>query len=368
MKKTLTICIVQILLCVACFAQTPNEKTDRYLATQMRDRQIPGLQLTVMKGDRVIFFTSKGLADVAFHIPVSDSTIFSVNSAAKIFAGVGLLQLAEADKVHLDDPVGRHLNNLPPSWQGITLRQLMGHVSGLPDVEDDRTDGLVGGHGEDSAWRLVQRLPLLAKPGETFNYNATNYLLIQKILEKYSLMPYEAWVRQEQFLVADIRQTFFANSDEVVDNKAPSYSYYFHDPVRGEYVKGDQLRQLHEDFPRMMRTDAGAFSTAQELATWIKALKSGRLLKQPESLRTLWTPVQLNNGKTEGFGGTSTGYALGWSVMERKVHPAVAAVGGGRAAIVVYPEDDLTVILLTNLSGCAPGEIADVIAGYYFDR
>jgi hypothetical protein len=46
----------------------------------------------------------------------------------------------------------------------------------------------------------------------------------------------------------------------------------------------------------------------------------------------------------------------------------VASIGGGRAAIVVYPEDDITVILLTNLTGCAPEEMADVIAGYYFDR
>lgn len=367
MKRKLVACSAHVLLCMVCFAQTPNEKTNRYLTTQMRERQIPGLQLTVMKGDRMIFSTSKGVADMAFHVPVNDSTIFSINSAAKIFAGVGLLQLVEAGKVRLDDPVGRYLDSLPKSWQGITLRQLMGHVSGLPDVEDDRTDGLVGGSGEDSAWKLVQLLPLLAKPGATFNYNATNYLLIQKILEKYNGMPYEAWVRQQQFAVAGMQQTFFGNSEDVVNNKAPSYSLYFHDPLKGEYVKGDRLRELHEDFPRMMRTDAGAFSTVGELACWVKALKDGRLLKKPESLLSLWAPARLNNGKTEGFGGTSTGYALGWSVMDRKEHPAVAAVGGGRAAIVVYPEDDITVILLTNLSGCAPGEIADVIAGYYFN-
>jgi len=366
MKGRFIVCIAQVLLCMACFAQTPDERTDRYLAAQMKQRQIPGLQLMVMKGDRVVFSTSKGFADVAFHVPVSDSTIFSLNSTAKIFAGVGLLQLVEAGKVRLDDPVGRHLDSLPQSWQGITLRQLMGHVSGLPDIEDDRTDELVGGCGEDSAWRLVQRLPLLSKPGETFNYNATNYLLIQKVLEKYSHMPYEGWVQQGQFLAAGMHQTFFANSEDVVNNKAPSYSYYYRDPVSGEHIKRDQLRQLHEDFPRMMRTDAGAFSTARELARWITALKAGRLLKKPQSLRSIWKPVRLNNGKTEGFGEAFTGYALGWPVMQRDAHPAVAAIGGGRCVVMVFPEDDITVILLTNLSGCAPEEMADVIAGYYF--
>lgn len=365
MKKLFALCIAQTLLCATSFAQTPDEKTDRYLTTQMKQRQIPGLQIAVIKGTRVVFSASKGIADLAFNSPVSDSTIFSINSIAKIFAGVALMQLVEEGKVRLDDPIGRHVDSLPESWQSITLIQLMGHVSGLPDVEDDRTGGLVGGRGEDSAWKLVQRLPLLAKPGETFNYMATNYLLIQKVIEKYSKVPYEKWIHQNQFLPVGLKHTFFANSEEVVSNKAPSYSYYFLEPVSGEYIKGDQLRQLHEDFPLMMRTDAGIFSTVEELARWVVALKEGRLLKNPGSLQTLWAPVKLNNGKTEGFGGAFTGFSLGWSVIDRKEHPGVAGIGGGRAAIVVYPKDDIAIIILTNLSGCAPEKMADVIEKFY---
>ncbi|ANH81164.1 hypothetical protein A8C56_09390 [Niabella ginsenosidivorans] len=183
MKKLCALCIAQTLLYATSIARTPNEKTDRYLITQMKQKQIPGLQIAVIKGTCVVFSASKGIADVAFNIPVSDSTIFSINSIAKIFAGVALMQLVEEGKVRLNDPIGRHVDSLPQSWQSITLRQLMEHVSGLPDVEDDRTGGPVGGRGEDSAWKLVQRLPLLAKPGETFNYMATNYLLIQKVIE-----------------------------------------------------------------------------------------------------------------------------------------------------------------------------------------
>ncbi|HVW94417.1 MAG TPA: serine hydrolase domain-containing protein [Mucilaginibacter sp.] len=368
MKKRFALCLAHLLLGAACFAQTPNEKTDRYLEDQLKERQIPGLQLAVIKGDHVVFSDAKGVADVAFQVPVSDSTIFSINSTAKIFAGVGLMQLVEAGKVRLDDPIGRHIDSLPQSWRNITLRQLMGHVSGLPDVEDERTDGLVGGPVESNAWQTVQGLPLLAKPGETFYYNATNYLLVQKVLERYSGQPYEAWVRKEQFSGAGMPRTFFANSDEVVANKAPTYSHYYRDPVSGEYKKISWLRQIHEIFPKMMRTDAGAFSTAQDLARWIIALKTGRFLKQLESLRSLWTPARLSNGKTEGFGDDFTGYALGWPVMDRKAHPALAAIGGGRCVVMVYPKDDITVILLTNLSGCAPEEMADVIAGFYFDR
>lgn len=108
---------------------------------------------------------------------------------------------------------------------------------------------------------------LLANPGEVFYYNATNYLLVQKVIEKYHRMPYDAWLRQVQFPAAGMKSTFFANSDQVVSNKAPSYSYYYRDPLTGARSKRNHLRQIHEVFPVMMHADAGAFSTARDLSS-----------------------------------------------------------------------------------------------------
>ncbi|WP_241676675.1 serine hydrolase domain-containing protein [Flavobacterium pectinovorum] len=117
--------------------------------------------------------------------------------------------------------------------------------------------------------------------------------------------------------------------------------------------------------PSKMITDAGAFTTAEEMAKWIIGLQSGKLLKKNEDIGVTWEPVKLNNGTYDGFGGILNAYALGWPVIMRKNHPAVASIGGGRAAFIIYPKDNLTVILFSNLTSITPEEIIEKIAQFY---
>ena len=79
----------------------------------------------------------------------------------------------------------------------------------------------------------------------------------------------------------------------------------------------------------------------------------------------LWKPALLNNGTTGGFSSELNGYAAGWPVMTRAEHPAAAAVGGGRSAVLVYLKDDLSIIALTNLMGGSPESFIDELAGMF---
>ena len=124
--------------------------------------------------------------------------------------------------------------------------------------------------------------------------------------------------------------------------------------------------ETYETFPTILRADAGAFTTAKEMSKWILALQSGKLLKQ-ESVAKMWNPIKLNSGQYGGFGGDLNAYALGWPVIQREKHQALVPTGGGRASIAVYPEDDLAVILLTNLTGILTHEMVDEIAKFYFE-
>jgi hypothetical protein len=82
-------------------------------------------------------------------------------------------------------------------------------------------------------------------------------------------------------------------------------------------------------------------------------------------LELLWEPVKLNDGSLDGFGGLLNAYALGWPIMARQNHSAVASIGGGRAAFIIYPKDNLTIILFSNLTGIFPEEIIEKIARIY---
>jgi CubicO group peptidase (beta-lactamase class C family) len=365
-----SICILLLsglfLTSASAQAQTYPVKVNTLLKAEMKARHIPGLQLVVIRHHQIILEDDLGLANVEFNIPVNSGTLFSINSIAKVFTGTAIMQLVEQGKLKLDDHISRYLDDLPASWRSVTIRQIMGHTSGLPDIEDDQTDGLVGNKGEITAWRVVKTMPLVSRPGEKFNYIATNYLLAQRIIERLTNQPFETYIQNTQWVPAGLRVTVYGNSNNIVPQKAPTYTYYQLDRDKGKVVQTKKLLQANENFPLSYRADAGVFSTATEMAHWLLALESGKFIRQ-QSIRTMWTPVKLNNGKYDGFDPPFNAYALGWPVAVRKKHPAVAPIGGGRAAIVIYPDDDLSVILFTNLSGCAPQVIAEKIAAIYLN-
>ncbi|WP_422360973.1 serine hydrolase domain-containing protein [Reichenbachiella sp.] len=365
MKKTLTQLII-LSLFAGGGLHAQNQLFLEQLKLEVQKQKIPGAQVAVIKNKQVILRENFGYAEVAFGVPVGKSTIFSINSIAKVFAGTAIMQLVEQNKIDLNKPIGNYLDSLPKTWQKVTVRQLLSHTSGLPDIEDLENGGLIGGKGEAFAWEAVQNKPLQFLAGEKFSYNATNYLLVQRIIERYGELSYVDFLQKNQFDVAGVDHIVFGSSYDVVKNKTATYSYYLKDKLTGEYVKGDMLYEIMEEFSPILRADAGAFATIDDLTKWLIALQSGKFISK-ESMQQMWQPVPLNNGEFRGFGGFLNGYGYGWPVMRRASHSGVAPIGGGRAALIVYPEDDLTIILLTNLTGSSPQKIIEKVSKYYFE-
>ncbi|TAI48892.1 serine hydrolase domain-containing protein [Flagellimonas allohymeniacidonis] len=366
----LVILLIPFLLFISCniLDQNKNQKAVEYLEQEMEQQGIPGLQAIVIQKNEIVLSENLGFANVPFSIRTQENTIFSINSIAKVFAATAIMQLVEKGKFQISEPISMHIDGLPDDWSEITIEQLLSHTSGLPDIEDPNTEGLIGGKGPDSAWVKVRKMPLQFKAGAKFNYNATNYLLIQKLIEKYGESSFEAFVKKNQFDIAQMHKTVFGNSFDVVENKSPTYSYYLMDKAIGDYVKGDQLLEVSEEFPSMLRADAGAFSSAHEMAKWVLALQSGKFLQNNTSIEKMWQAVQLDDGSYGGFGDIFNGYGLGWPVVNRENHPAVLPIGGGRAAFAIYPEDKLTIILFTNLSGVLVHEIVESLSKIYLDN
>ena len=348
-------------------AQPTSDKVTAFLAKEMEKQKIPGLQIVVIHRNKIVFSEALGVANVEFSVPTTKATIFSINSIAKVFTSTGIMQLVEERKIDIEKPISDYLDSLPTNWKSTTLKQLLSHTSGLPNVEDDLTGGLVGNKGEETAWKLVKEMPVEFPSGERFSYNATNYLLLGQVLEKYRKLSFEQIIQKFQLDLVGMKKTIYGNSNDVMKNKAPTYSYYYRATSTGEYIRGNKLQQVNEEFPKMLRADAGMFSTAEEVGQWLIALQTKLILKDEKSVKTMWAPVKLNNGRYGGFGGLLNAYALGWPIVERKQHPAVSSIGGGRAAFIIYPQDNLSIILLTNLTGCSPELIVDKIAEFYFN-
>jgi CubicO group peptidase (beta-lactamase class C family) len=331
------------------------DNVDTFLERQMRRRDIPGLQLAVVRHRKIIKLGAYGLANVQDPIPVDNRTVFPINSITKAFVGVALMQLVEAGKLDLSASAGHYLDGLPSAWQPVTLWQLLSHTSGIPDIWDENARLIA--KDPDMALARARTLPMEFARGERFKYNQTNYLLLGQIIDKVSGQPFTRFIQERQLDVANMPRSGFHDSRDVVAHSARVYSHF--EIVGGKRERGDQLLNTFEEFPPFLRAAAGINTTAEELARWIIALQQGRLLKSEKSVTALWTPI------SEVPGGAINGYGIGWPTITRSEHRAAAATGGMRAALFIYPDDDLAIAILTNLAGASPQVFVDDVAGYY---
>jgi CubicO group peptidase (beta-lactamase class C family) len=333
------------------FAQAPTAAAlDAWLGRQMKLRAIPGMQVAVVKDGKIAFSGAYGVANLQTPVPVTGDTVFSINSATKSFTGVEILRLVERGDVKLEAPVSTYLGDLPATWRPITVRQLLTHMSGLPDIL--AADGGYVGRDEAGVLAAVAGLPLRFPPGERFAYTQTNYLLLRRIIEKARGRPFEVVVGDDAFKALGMSHSGFGDSLDVVHGKAESYRY-----IRPTADRAARLQNVHEVFPPFTRSAAGINSSAQDLARWLIALQAGEVLK-PETREALWTPGRFNNGKAGQW-------ANGWVTIDGSGHSSVGMMGGARSAFFVYPKDGVAVVILTNLSGANPEEMVAPIAARF---
>lgn len=358
----------------SAIAGTPSESAvkdkkaeiDGVVRAEMAARDIPGLQLAIVQNGRIIFTGAYGKANLEASAPVTNQTVFAINSISKAFAGVAAMQLVQAGKLDLDATLPTYLKGLPESWHPITVRQLFTHMSGLPEIADDNVR-LIDGAEPAAAWAKVQTLPLKNTPGVRFDYTQTNYVALGKIIETITGESYSDFVRDRQFKAVGMKRAGFIDPA----NPAPDAALlYTHLTLKIDGMKTVGVERSKTPFVRqepwleLVRPAGGIQVTATDLASWTIALQKLKLVDKA-SLAELWKPQPQQDGTYRAFNSTVNGYGLGWPSARRAAHPAITPVGGARAAVFIYPNDDLTVVVLTNLMGASPEKFVDKIASAY---
>ncbi len=319
-------------------APDPVERADAIVRRAMAEQHIPGLQIAVVKNGRIVMSRAYGVADLAKQTPVTPGTVFPINSITKAFTGVAAMREVEAGRLDLAKPIGSYVADLPEAWRGIEVRRLLSHNSGLPDFKDD--DG-----GGTAAWSTTVAKPIKFPPGQRFEYNQTNYALVQMAINGLRGRPRDTTLAAEQFTLAGMARSGFGDTRDQDPNRVTSYSYRQATP--------DQPTVRTEIFSALHRAAAGMNSTADDMAKWLIALQNGKLMS-PATRAAMWTPVAFNDGKKGQWG-------MGWLVLERSDRRVVGMTGGSRSAMYLYPDDKVGVVILTNLAGSTPEDLVDEI-------
>jgi CubicO group peptidase (beta-lactamase class C family) len=334
------------------------ESIDALVSSEMARQHIPGLAIGIYKRGHVLLAKGYGLANIELSAPVRPETVFQSGSVGKQFTSAAIMMLVEEHKLSLDDSIARYFPGSPPAWKPVLLKHLLSHTSGLAEYESDERTGPRGDFylrldfTDDELLRKVEALPIEWRPGEKWGYRNTNYLLLGFVIQAVSGKPYAEYLQERIFKPLSMTATRLISERDIIPNRSSGYELDTGKIKNQEWVS-----------PTFNRTADGAlYFNVLDLAKWDEALYTTRLLAQT-SQDLMWTVYRLDDGRPNW-----AGYGFAWFIDQQNGHRVLSHGGawqGFTCQISRYPEDSLSVVVLTNLDSdhSDPEVIAQVVAG-----
>jgi CubicO group peptidase (beta-lactamase class C family) len=314
-------------------------------------KDIGGLTLGVVSGDRLAWSKSFGQADIEKKLPPNDQTVYRIGSVTKQFTALMLLQLVREGKVRFSDPVEKYFPEIDkiqgrfPGAPPITLIQLATHTSGL-DREPGDTETYLKGPVANWEKVLIAALPKTRyafEPGLRFSYSNIGYAILGAALGRAAGQPYVAYVEQRIFKPLGMTSTFFEPNDQIRSRIARGYI--------SEDGKVDAETAEREHRGRGYKVPNGAvYTTVQDLARFV-AFQMGQdvpAVLDQESLAASFESLVTAHPSFRG------GYGIGFQVIRQGELLLVGHSGGvaGYEAQVFFDRSSKTgVILLRNALG-----------------
>ncbi|WP_109126438.1 serine hydrolase domain-containing protein [Dyella sp. C11] len=337
-------CIVALacLLCSArLFAQTDSvaDFIDGYANAHHYSGSI---MVQWHDGSRLV--RSYGLASIPFRVANTPQTRFKIASVTKLFTSALILQLVEQHRIDLDQPIKTYL----PDYAGeagskVTIQQLLHHTSGLPsfDAVTDQATALKDGipiyqlpHTSHQLLTQFSSGKLVSTPGEKFNYNNADYVVLGEIIARLYGQPYEQVLKERILDPLHMIDSGVLHHGDIVDRLADTYWY------------PDDRKVLSRDLPAYPENwyAAGAmYSTTGDLLKFADALFNGRLIA-PATLQQMIKP-----GLDE-YGDGMWSYQLTANGTKHPVIKRPGLIMGAQAQFLHVMDQDITIVMLGNTS------------------
>ena len=345
MKIMMTCCIVvaHILFTVtACtssgdsrYAYWTNSHHVDQIFTRWDKSDSPGAAVVVLKNGSIVHKRGYGKANLKNGMPITSATVFEVGSIAKQFTAMSIALLAAREKISLDDDIRKYVPEVADFGKPITIRHLIHHTSGLRNWEV--LFKLAGYKGELNPGQVLDMVyhqrELNFDPGEEYTYCNTGYLLLAEVVQRVTGQPFREWTKSNIFEPLGMMNTGFCDDPSIIQK----------DRAVG-YMPNNNGGFREIKYAWAVPGPTSLFTTAEDLAKWMKNFSEKRL-GGAEVVEQMIQKGILNNG-------TRLDYAFGLEIGEFRGLKTIHHEGGWagfRSVMVVFPEQDFGVIILSNL-------------------
>jgi CubicO group peptidase (beta-lactamase class C family) len=333
-----------------CEIQFDARKIDA-LCADLDQGHLPGVAVGIALDGVPVYRKGFGLASIELPVVLSPSIRMRIGSTTKHFTAFTWMLLCEEGRAGIDDPVGTHLPEIHPVARQVTMRQLMGNLSGLRDATDltQQFSGvgrrLVSAQDLLSIYRDVEDVN--AAPGSTFIYNNGGWVMLSAAIERVSGQSLEEAMWTRVFQPIGMHDTAVRRWDfQMMANSASTHSL---NPAGG-YERDEYCGGI--DY-----AGAGAIvSTIDDMLRWLAHMDEPTI-GSAATWAMMKTPQLLTNG-------TSSDYGLGLFTGQHRGFETLYHSGGGNgsnAQMLKVPSAGLDIVLLGNRSDLSSVALGDKI-------
>ena len=360
MKRTKALRLIALLslvllACQPVYSQeAPSKDFDDYVNKALKDWDVPGLAIAIVKNDQIVFAKGYGVRKLGDTSAVDEKTLFAIGSSSKAFTSASIAMLVDEGKLKLDDPATKYLPGFqlfdPYVTRELTVRDLLCHRSGL-----ERGDFLWYGtsYSRDEIVRRVRYLKPTWSLRSMFGYQNIMYLAAGQIVAGVSGKTWDDFIRDRIFKPLGM----ISSSTSINDLKNADDVATPHAKIEGK-VEIIPWRNIDNIAP------AGSInSNVVDMAQWVRlqlgegVYKGQRLISSggAKEMHTAQTVIRMDPPWTLFYSDAHfLNYGLGWFLHDhrgRKVVEHGGNIDGMSALVAMIPEEKLGLVILTNLNG-----------------
>ena len=327
---------------------------DTFLSQAISEHE-PGLSVCITHQDQIKFEKYYGCADLERNLKLSASDVMGIASVSKQFTGMACLILVEEEKLHLDDLITDHLPGLAIGERNITVRQLLSHTSGLPELTQNETfmQAIEEPHTIEEIIEMGLAGEFRDDPGNRWQYCNTGYTILSALIEKLSGDSYSGFLQENLFKPLGMAHSFSCDYHQDATAAVPRY---FPDSVGFQPATTMHFSNL---------IGGGAIiSNVRDMSLWSRALLSG--VNLPENYQQLFEPTLLNSGESIGYG-----LGIGQNEHHGKLFYYHPGMGDGMNSVnVLFPDEKITINVIRNISkpSLTSIEVVTMAADLLFDK
>lgn len=351
MKYLLTLLSAVLTINASAQPSFIKDSLDRFIEQGMKEWQVPGLSIVIVKDGQVVLMKGYGVKDIRTKSRVDENTLFMIASNTKLFTGIALANLEYRNKLSLNDRITKYFPDYKlyerSTTELVTIRDMLTHRIGTKTFQGDFTFW----NSNLSRREIMNRMRLLKPVGlfrQDYGYCNSCYLTAGEVIPRVTGQPWEVYVYDSLIMATGMTNTHvLSRGIEQRPNIATPYTTNYTGTLRVvPYDNWDNLAPA-----------ASIISSAKDMGKWLQfQLDSGRVngrqvIAWPVLQKTRDISIVTGSRKSSIYPIHIRGYGLGVSVADyngRQVYSHTGGAAGMVSSVAFIPEEKLGIAILTN--------------------